>query len=191
MIFGGLQWGKTVLQNEYSVSPLICPACRSNAITPFRQPEAATCRRQDNSYQGPAGGRNWSFTDAEHLCPACKNSTLKFSESDELWVYLKGKSYAAPALINNTGYSLDGQPSTFCLMGALMGAIKKRPERRFFTVFLAEQAGFEPAVGDYPTHAFQACDLNHSSTAPRGAHCSRGRPFVKVTFASRPMRSRE
>ena len=25
---------------------------------------------------------------------------------------------------------------------------------------LAEQAGFEPAVGDYPTHAFQACDLN-------------------------------
>jgi hypothetical protein len=31
---------------------------------------------------------------------------------------------------------------------------------------LAEQAGFEPAVGYEPTHAFQACDLNHSSTAP-------------------------
>ena len=34
------------------------------------------------------------------------------------------------------------------------------------TVFVAEQAGFEPAVGYEPTHAFQACDLNHSSTAP-------------------------
>jgi hypothetical protein len=33
-------------------------------------------------------------------------------------------------------------------------------------VFVAEQAGFEPAVGYEPTHAFQACDLNHSSTAP-------------------------
>ena len=32
---------------------------------------------------------------------------------------------------------------------------------------LAERAGFEPAVGCYPTHAFQACDLNHSSTSPK------------------------
>ena len=40
-------------------------------------------------------------------------------------------------------------------------------------IILAEQEGFEPSVGDYPTHAFQACDLNHSSTAPRGAHCSK------------------
>ena len=31
---------------------------------------------------------------------------------------------------------------------------------------LAERAGFEPAVGYEPTHAFQACDLNHSSTSP-------------------------
>ena len=31
---------------------------------------------------------------------------------------------------------------------------------------LAERAGFEPAVGGYPTHAFQACDLNHSSISP-------------------------
>jgi hypothetical protein len=31
---------------------------------------------------------------------------------------------------------------------------------------LAERAGFEPAVGCYPTHAFQACDLNHSSISP-------------------------
>ena len=31
---------------------------------------------------------------------------------------------------------------------------------------MAEGAGFEPALGDYPKHAFQACDLNHSSTSP-------------------------
>ena len=31
---------------------------------------------------------------------------------------------------------------------------------------LAEGAGFEPAVGYKPTHAFQACDLNRSSTSP-------------------------
>ena len=31
---------------------------------------------------------------------------------------------------------------------------------------VAERAGFEPAVGYSPTHAFQACDLNHSSISP-------------------------
>jgi hypothetical protein len=31
---------------------------------------------------------------------------------------------------------------------------------------MAERAGFEPAVGYEPTHAFQACDLNHSSISP-------------------------
>ena len=33
-------------------------------------------------------------------------------------------------------------------------------------VSLAERAGFEPALGYYPKHAFQACDLNRSSTSP-------------------------
>ncbi len=33
-------------------------------------------------------------------------------------------------------------------------------------VFLAEKGGFEPPVGYEPTHAFQACDLNHSSISP-------------------------
>ena len=28
------------------------------------------------------------------------------------------------------------------------------------------RAGFEPALGYYPKHAFQACDLNRSSTSP-------------------------
>ena len=31
---------------------------------------------------------------------------------------------------------------------------------------LAERGGFEPPVGYEPTHAFQACDLNHSSISP-------------------------
>jgi hypothetical protein len=34
---------------------------------------------------------------------------------------------------------------------------------------MAERAGFEPALGYYPKHAFQACDLNHSSTSPVGS----------------------
>jgi hypothetical protein len=33
---------------------------------------------------------------------------------------------------------------------------------------MAEGAGFEPALGGYPKHAFQACDLSHSSTLPCG-----------------------
>jgi hypothetical protein len=35
---------------------------------------------------------------------------------------------------------------------------------------MAERGGFEPPSGYYPEHAFQACDLNHSSTSPRAAH---------------------
>ena len=54
------------------------------------------------------------------------------------------------------------------MTGLLAGQNKKRPERRFITGCLAERAGFEPAVGYYPTHAFQACDLNHSSISPGG-----------------------
>ena len=33
-------------------------------------------------------------------------------------------------------------------------------------MFLAETVGFEPTLGYYPKHAFQACDLNRSSTSP-------------------------
>ena len=35
-----------------------------------------------------------------------------------------------------------------------------------YTGMMAERAGFEPALGYYPKHAFQACDLNHSSISP-------------------------
>jgi hypothetical protein len=34
---------------------------------------------------------------------------------------------------------------------------------------MAEKGGFEPPLGYYPKHAFQACDLNRSSTSPKGA----------------------
>src|SRR4051794_21981743 len=37
---------------------------------------------------------------------------------------------------------------------------------RLLELILAERAGFEPALGYYPKHAFQACDLNRSSTSP-------------------------
>ena len=36
-------------------------------------------------------------------------------------------------------------------------------------MYLAERGGFEPPLGYYPKHAFQACDLNRSSTSPKGA----------------------
>ncbi len=31
---------------------------------------------------------------------------------------------------------------------------------------MAERGGFEPPVGYKPTHAFQACALNHSAISP-------------------------
>ena len=34
---------------------------------------------------------------------------------------------------------------------------------------LAERGGFEPPIGYEPIHAFQACDLNHSSISPDGS----------------------
>ena len=51
---------------------------------------------------------------------------------------------------------------TFAKIGEI--GVKKPPEGGF--KLLAEEAGFEPAVGYKPTHAFQACDLNRSSTLP-------------------------
>ena len=45
-----------------------------------------------------------------------------------------------------------------------------------YLINLAERAGFEPALGYYPKHAFQACDLNHSSISPRGREDSSRRP---------------
>ena len=47
------------------------------------------------------------------------------------------------------------------------------PTHRKYTNIMAERAGFEPAVGYYPTHAFQACDLNHSSISPADGHSNR------------------
>ena len=55
---------------------------------------------------------------------------------------------------------------------------------------LAEKVGFEPTVGYEPTHAFQACDLNHSSTSPR-RYCitatllpaKQGADFISLRYA--------
>ncbi len=51
---------------------------------------------------------------------------------------------------------------------------------------LAERAGFEPAVGYKPTHAFQACDLNRSSTSPVCAEharlCAQARILASPPF---------
>ena len=43
---------------------------------------------------------------------------------------------------------------------------QRLPLALLIPIDLAEKAGFEPAVGYKPTHAFQACDLNHSSISP-------------------------
>ena len=42
-------------------------------------------------------------------------------------------------------------------------------DARLGDIVLAERAGFEPAGGYWPPHAFQACDLNRSSTSPEPA----------------------
>ena len=56
--------------------------------------------------------------------------------------------------------------------GALLLSARKQknrpPEGGLFFGFLAERGGFEPPIGYEPIHAFQACDLNHSSISPDG-----------------------
>ena len=52
-------------------------------------------------------------------------------------------------------------------VGNWVGRKKTSAQGRLLFELLAERAGFEPAVGYEPTHAFQACDLNRSSTFPR------------------------
>ena len=44
-----------------------------------------------------------------------------------------------------------------------------------FSGSVAERRGFEPRVGYEPTHAFQACDLNHSSISPGRGSIASGR----------------
>ena len=65
--------------------------------------------------------------------------------------------------------------------GALLLSARKQmqkghPRVAFFTfVFLAERGGFEPPIGYEPIHAFQACDLNHSSISPASPAFGSGR----------------
>ena len=61
---------------------------------------------------------------------------------------------------------LSASASDAPVAGFFVGRKNKRPEGRLKSDYLAEQAGFEPAEGYEPSHAFQACDLNRSSTAP-------------------------
>lgn len=49
-----------------------------------------------------------------------------------------------------------------------------RPEDRAPPTGVAERGGFEPPVV-LPTHAFQACALNHSATSPTNRRVERGR----------------
>jgi hypothetical protein len=39
---------------------------------------------------------------------------------------------------------------------------------------MAVAEGFEPSVGGYPTHAFEACSLGRSDTPPCGSLPARG-----------------
>jgi hypothetical protein len=44
--------------------------------------------------------------------------------------------------------------------------IKKRPERRLFTSYLAERVGFEPTVRENRTPDFESGTFDHSATSP-------------------------
>ena len=48
-----------------------------------------------------------------------------------------------------------------------------------FRCYFGGTVGFEPTSGSSPKHAFQACDLNRSSTSPRYAIYRT--PSLKVT----------
>lgn len=58
----------------------------------------------------------------------------------------------------------------------------------FSIVFLAERGGFEPPIGYEPIHAFQACDLNHSSISPDGVSCVHEAAYYnKVSLLYKPV----
>lgn len=45
---------------------------------------------------------------------------------------------------------------------------------------MAERGGFEPPIGYEPIHAFQACDLNHSSISPAMDYCEAMHSSIKM-----------
>ncbi len=57
----------------------------------------------------------------------------------------------------------------------------------FFICFLAERGGFEPPVGYEPTHAFQACDLNHSSISPACSPSAKPPIIATILGSSSPI----
>jgi hypothetical protein len=57
-------------------------------------------------------------------------------------------SYEIKDLAELNGWAASFQSTAYCLL-------------------LAERVGFEPTVEETPTHALQACLLDHSSTSPR------------------------
>ena len=52
---------------------------------------------------------------------------------------------------------------------------KTRPKARF-CLLTGGEGGIRTRGGFYPTHAFQACDLNHSSTSPVANDSNRCEP---------------
>jgi hypothetical protein len=54
---------------------------------------------------------------------------------------------------------------------------QKALDNQGLSMFLAERGGFEPPIGYEPIHAFQACDLNHSSISPDGFRHFRGAAY--------------
>ena len=67
-------------------------------------------------------------------------------------------------------------------MGCMMGLLIYRHRSADSIDNLAEKGGFEPPSGYYPEHAFQACDLNHSSTSPKGAQNKPERVFLQLNL---------
>ena len=62
-----------------------------------------------------------------------------------------------------------------------------------FLTILAEREGFEPSLGYYPKHAFQACDLNRSSTSPlvcRTTLVRQGAEFSRISLRCAVARGR-
>lgn len=86
------------------------------------------------------------------------------------WMGLRSSAMWQPCktLQNEARYyeSVTGEPQRAVCTWYDMPKMKK-PLCRGFSI-LAERGGFEPPIGYEPIHAFQACDLNHSSISPDG-----------------------
>jgi hypothetical protein len=64
-----------------------------------------------------------------------------------------------------------------------VGYQNKKGQRALFSKSTGGEGGIRTRGGFYPSHAFQACDLNHSSTSPEPTSLTRVRSLAHGALA--------